>query len=125
MAIALMLSDPAAAELRGTPEAAPVFTAAEAAVIARNAALSALIQDNPRVVRQLLDALAAVKPDTPADGETRRTDDKRSPGGGSEILDPRANPDIDRLQRSSPEAVLDLFQLLKQAGARKTQGPSK
>ena len=57
LAIALAaLSEPAAAELRGTPEEPPVFTAAEVAVISRNAVLAALIQDNPWVVRRVLDA---------------------------------------------------------------------
>jgi hypothetical protein len=55
-----VLSEPAAAELRGTPEGAPVFTAVEIAVITRNAVLSALIQDNPWAVRRVLDALAAI-----------------------------------------------------------------
>ena len=44
LAIALaLLSEPAAAELRGSPEGPPVFTAAEVAVITRNAVLAALI----------------------------------------------------------------------------------
>ena len=44
LAIALaLLSEPAAAELRGSPEGPPVFSAAEVAVITRNAVLAALI----------------------------------------------------------------------------------
>src|SRR5947209_4404643 len=64
------LSEPAVAELRGSPEGPPVFTAAEVAVITRNAVLAALIQDNPWAVRRVLDALAAVST-TPNTGSKR------------------------------------------------------
>ena len=87
-----------AALLRGTPEGAPVFTAVEIAVITRNAVLSALIQDNPWAVRRVLDALAAIS-------TTRIMQARRRERGACRC----ANPDLDQLQRVSPEALLDLF----------------
>ena len=99
-----VLSEPAAAELRGTPEGAPVFTAVEVAVITRNAVLSALIQDNPWAVRRVLDALAAIS--------TTRIMGASAPSGAAPAdatIDPLANPDLNQLQRVSPEALLDLF----------------
>ena len=119
------LSEPAVAELRGSPEGPPVFTAAEVAVITRNAVLSALIQDNPWAVRRVLDALAAVST-TPNSGSKRPVG---SAAPADATIDPLANPDLDQLQRVSPEALLDLFRLLKEAqpgsGGAKPQTPVK
>jgi hypothetical protein len=116
------LSEPVAAELRGSPEEPPVFTAAEVAIIARNAVLSSLVQDNPWLVRHLLDALATAARVNAAANPP--------PGGGAKVgpgaaapdtgkIDPRANPDLDELQRTSPEGALDLFRILKQAAPDK------
>ena len=117
------LSEPAVAELRGSPEGPPVFTAAEVAVITRNAALSALIQDNPWAVRRVLDALASVR--TTPDNASKGAVGSAAPADGT--LDPVANPDLDQLRRVSPEALLDLFRLLKEAekgsAAAKPQTP--
>jgi hypothetical protein len=117
-----VISDPGAAELRGTPEGSPLFTPAEVAVIARNAALINALQEHPWTVRRLLDALAAVEAGADASssprGENARGAARRSPGEAPS-LDPQANPDLDQLQRSSPEAVLDLFEILKKAQAAK------
>jgi hypothetical protein len=119
------LSNPAAAELRGVPEGPPVFTATEAAVVARNAILSALIQNDPWVVRRLLDSMTAIEAGTAAYGlPPSGAQPEGAPNAGIS-LDPRTDPDLDRLQRSSPEAVLDLFQLLKQAGEKKPPPPAK
>jgi hypothetical protein len=119
------LSEPAAAELRGSPEGAPVFTAAEVAVITRNAVLSALIPDNPWAVRRVLDALAAASA-TPDSGSKRAVG---STAPADDIIDPLTNPDLDQLRRVSPEALLDLFKLLKEAqpgsGGAKPQTPAK
>jgi len=119
------LSEPAVAELRGSPEGPPVFTAAEVAVITRNAVLAALIQDNPWAVRRVLDALAAVST-TPNNG-SKRVVGSAAPADAT--IDPLANPDLDQLQRVSPEALLDLFRLLKEAqpgsGGAKPQTPVK
>ena len=125
LAITMALAEPVAAELRGTPDGPPTFTAPEIMIITRNAALSTLIQENPWLVRQLLNALATVEPAAPTDRPAQRTDDQGVGGAARDVLDPRANPDLDRLQRASPEAALDLFQLLKQAATRKTQTPAK
>ena len=118
------LSEPAVAELRGSPEGPPVFTAAEVAVITRNAVLAALIQDNPWALRRVLDALAAIS--------TTRIMGASAPSGAAPAdatIDPLANPDLDQLQRVSPEALLDLFRLLKEAqpgsGGAKPQTPVK
>ena len=125
------LSDPAAAELRGAPEGPPVFTAAEVAVIARNAVLTTLVQDNPWAVRRLLDAMAAIETAAVATSPAASAPGKAGAGAGgvapdgNAALDPRANPDLDQLQRTSPEAVLDLFKLLKQASPAKPQAPPK
>ena len=126
LAIALAaLSEPAAAELRGTPEEPPVFTAAEVAVISRNAVLAALIQDNPWAVRRVLDALASVR--TTPDNASKGAVGSAAPADAT--LDPVANPDLDQLRRVSPEALLDLFRLLKEAekgsAAAKPQTPIK
>ena len=119
------LSEPAVAELRGSPEGPPVFTAAEVTVITRNAVLVALIQDNPWAVRRVLDALAAVST-TPNSGSKRPVG---SAAPADATIDPLANPDLDQLQRVSPEALLDLFRLLKEAqpgsGGAKPQTPVK
>ena len=123
------LSDPAAAELRGAPEGAPVFTATEVAVIARNAVLTTLVQDNPWAVRRLLDAMAAIETAAAAGNPAPSEPGKVGAGAGglapdaNVALDPQTNPDLDQLQRTSPEAVLDLFKLLKQASPAKPQTP--
>jgi len=125
IALAALL-EPAAAEPRGGLEGPPVFTAAEVVVITRNAVLSTLIRDNPWAVRQVLDALAAVDT-TPESGG------KRAVGSAPPIdvaLDPLTNPDLDQLQRASPEALVDLFKLLKEAAEKgfsgaKSQTPLK
>jgi hypothetical protein len=115
---ALAVVGPARAQLRGSTDAPPEFSAADRAVIARNKLLASIVEEEPRLVRRALDALAAV------DEVQTRTDlrpgspraDQGRPGRSPEKSD---NPDLDRLERSSPEAMNDLFQLLKQAGARR------
>src|SRR5262249_24177497 len=120
LAIALaFLSAPAAAELRGSPEGPPVFTAAEVAVIIRNAVLAALIQDNPWAVRRVLDALASVR--TTPDNASKEAVGSAAPADIT--LDPVANPDLDPRRRASPEALLDLLRLLKEA--EKAPAPAK
>ena len=94
------LTDPVNAELRGAPEGPPTFTASEVAVIARNRALAGLVQDNPWVVRRVLDEWA-----------------KLNTGA--------ADPDLDALERASPEGLLDLLKILKEAEKPKQQSTSK
>lgn len=85
------------------------FSADEQAVIARNASLRTASATAPAAVRRALDALAAgtaragaalgPDPETPQDG-----------------FDPTVDPDLAALQRVSPEAAHDIFQVLKQVG---------
>src|SRR5262245_21708985 len=86
---------------------------------------SPLIQDNPWAVRRVLDALAAVST-TPNNGSKRAAG---SAAPADATIDPLANPDLDQLQRVSPEALLNLFRLLKEAppgsGGAKPQTPVK
>src|SRR5262249_12771080 len=110
LAIALAaLSEPAAAELRGSPGGPPLFPAAEVAVISRNAVLAALIQDNPWAVRRVLDALASVR--TTPDNASKGAVGSAAPADAT--LDPLANPDLDQLRRVSPAALPYPFTLLK------------
>jgi hypothetical protein len=114
---ALAMIAPARAQLRGSTDAPPVFSAADQVVIARNKLLASIVEQEPRLVRRALDALAADEVQTRTDlrpGSPRA--DQGRPGRPHEKSD---NPDLDRLERSSPEAMNDLFQLLKQAGARR------
>jgi hypothetical protein len=96
------------------------------AVIARNTLLTNVVQEHPWIVRRLLDALAAVEAGGAATSSTPGADSGRGKEGRSSgqapAIDPKANPDLGQLERSSPEAVLDLFEILKKAQAAK---PSK
>lgn len=80
----------------------PVFSQEEKAVIARNAALKAIVATDPWAVRQFLDLL----------GEE---DDEQDVGTAEEKGS--TNPDLDRIERASPEGAHDLLQLIKQAGS--------
>jgi hypothetical protein len=95
----------------------PVFTAEEVFVISRNADLLNGLRASPWAVRDFLDKVAKVPPAT---GSKRLSLDDEPPTRGTVTpFDPKQNPDLERLQRASPEAVNDLFQLLKQAGTRR------
>jgi hypothetical protein len=96
-----LLIGPAGADSTGAP---PSFTPDEQVIIDRNASLRDMSKANPWVARRLLDALQKIGPES-------KSHQAPPPTGN--------NPDLDRLERSSPEAALDLFQLLKQAGARR------
>ncbi|MGE0285355.1 MAG: hypothetical protein AB7I42_00610 [Bradyrhizobium sp.] len=117
-AAALVLADVARAELVGAPSAPPTFSREETQVIERNAALARAVRVDPWTVRRLLDAVA--KPAGPVVQSTQPDEDKQ-PLPATEELDPASNPDLPRLQRASPEAVNDLFQLLKLAGAKQKE----
>jgi hypothetical protein len=104
-----LIAEPAFADLHGVPIDTPVFTHEETVIIRRNATLSEVSKTNPWIVRKLFDAVEQSQPDktlppAPSDSDS-------------------ANPDLDQMQRASPEAVHDLFQLLKQAGEKKATGP--
>jgi hypothetical protein len=113
-----MCGDQALADLRGPSDGPPGFTAAEKQIIARNVALSKLVSTDPWAVRKFLDVLAAHN----AAADTRNEPVPGKSTGRKPAMPPKsgkgtANPDIDDLERSSPEAVHDLFQRLKQAGS--------
>src|SRR5947208_14776736 len=93
--------------------AAPVFTSVEKGIIARNEALSTLVKTDPWTVRKTLDAIAASSKDrkSPAEAETKRLDLDDEASESNPAVDPERNPDLSRLQRASPEALFDLFQL--------------
>ena len=120
MLAVLAMVDPARAQLRGSTDAPPVFSAAERVVIARNEMLRSVVEEEPRLVRRVLDALAAID-DVQTRGALMPGDAQAAPGRPAV---PSNNPDLDRLERASPEAMNDLFQLLKQAGNRR-QRPSR
>lgn len=103
------------------------FTIAEEAIIDRNEALRSVYETDPALVRRVLDALKA---------RGRNKDKQRDVFGGPRVpgapdpgrqgpmqpgaeIDPATNPDLAILQRGSPEAAHDLFQLLKKASGRK------
>jgi hypothetical protein len=116
MIAAFAMVDPALAQLRGSTDAAPVFSAADRVVIARNEMLRSIVEQEPQLVRRALDALAAID-----DVQTRGAlmpGDPQAPSRPGRPTGPSNNPDLDRLERASPEAMNDLFQLLKQAGNR-------
>lgn len=93
----------AQADLRATTEK-PVFSAKELTIIERNAALAGVVEEDPWLVRRVLDAL----------------DEDRAGGGHPGKPDGNTaspNPDLEGMGRSSAEAAHDLLQLLKQAGS--------
>lgn len=101
-----LLIDPALADLQGARADVPTFTGEETAVIGQSAALSGLLRSDPWIVRKLLDAI----------GEVRSGSLNPPP---SLSLSGKDDPELEQIQRSSPEAIHDLFQLLKQAGGKK------
>ena len=112
LATTVTMSAPARAQLRGPTDSVPTFTAADRVVIERNEMLRSIADTHPALVRRALNALAALD-DVKPRGALMPTDPQPAPrpAGNSR------NPDLERLERSSPEAMNDLFQLLKQAGA--------
>jgi hypothetical protein len=123
MTASLTQAEPARAQPGGSNNTAPPFTQAEKAVIARNAILRSVVDQDPALVRRVLDALAASEMQTRSalvGGGQPAT----APVQPDSSAEPSDNPDLDRLERSSPEALNDLFQLLKQAARIRSQ-PSR
>ena len=115
----LVLNDPAGAQLRAWAESAAEFSAADRAVIERNEMLRSIVDVEPALVRRVLDALARIDAvQTRSELQQERPRATRKPASTERPFDEAKNPDLERLDRSSPEAMNDLFQLLKQAASR-------
>ena len=116
LAFLLMFAMPIAPSLADNKSAnpPPEFSSEEQSVIHRNAALDHLVQRNPRLVRQVLDAIARSNAEVLPDFSERTSLPRRKYERPPE---PEQNPDLDQLGRSSPEAAHDLFQLIKKAAA--------
>lgn len=124
--LACAMSLLAGATLQPASAAPRPFTIAEEAIIERNEALRSIYETDPALVRRVLDAL---KSPAKSRDKQRNVFGPKVPGGqppgpidpsepGAEF-DPATNPDLAILQRGSPEAAHDLFQLLKKASGRK------
>jgi hypothetical protein len=111
--VAAMITDPGRAELQSISKRVPEFTNDEWTVITRNAALSEVVKENPWIVRNLLDSIDPQR--NLKGGEKTQVPSEGPP----DSFNPKENPDADSLQRASPEAVHDLFQLLKLAAEKK------
>jgi hypothetical protein len=111
LALMALLTEPAFADLQGVPIGTPSLTREETVIIERNATLSEISKTNPWIVRKLFDAAEK--------GQSGPSENARSPSPGNDSDD----PDLDWMQRSSPEAAHDLFQLLKQAGQKQQEKP--
>jgi hypothetical protein len=117
---AISMSYPVGAQPRDVRTA--TFSAEDERIIARNEALTRLAKKNPQAVRRVLDLIENVQlrkteglESGSSAGESRRAPVARP----NKRFDPKANPDLEQLLGSSPEATHDLFQLLKQAGAKR------
>jgi hypothetical protein len=104
-------------DLRDVEGTAPSFTPAETKVIARNELLASIVKEQPLLVRRALDALAVANRQRQIGAPTGPSRDSRLPKAPDGR--PSRNPDLERMDRASPEALNDLFQLLKQAGAHR------
>jgi hypothetical protein len=114
----LLLCEMSAAPAQTGAPREPVFTATERAIIARNQALSIAFTVDPEVVRRILDEMAQPKPRLEQKSAQKKRDMFDGKGTPPAPIDLSTNPDIDvYLQRASPEAAYDLFQILKRVGA--------
>lgn len=106
LALTLGLAGPARAELVAT-QPAPIFSTAYLQIIARNSTLRSAATTSPWLVHRILRVL---------EGSATLRDSSLPQGDGtSRDIDPAADPDLQALQRSSPEAVHELFLLIKKA----------
>jgi hypothetical protein len=116
--VALLLTvtqgNPGRADLSHS-ESPPFFSAADQQIIKRNATLSQLVKRDPWLVKQVLQAIAAPPRQAPETGG--RQGMTRERGAVAPVSD--RDPDLQQLERSSPEAAHDLFQLIKKAIAGK------
>jgi hypothetical protein len=100
--LASFLVSPVHADVHGAPPS-PSFTSEEQIIIDRNVSLRTISKTNPWVVRRVLDAREKAKPGA------KSNQVPPSPGN---------DPDLGQVERTSPEAAHDLFQLLKQVRNR-------
>ncbi len=94
----------------------PIFSPQDRIIIERNASLKGLVNRDPWLVRRALDTIAADAQPQPV-----VRDMKEGQVVGEQPSPPSRNPDLDHLERTSPEAAHDLFQLIKKASDQKTQ----
>lgn len=92
---------------RAWAETGTRFSQAEQAIIARNASLRDAFATAPATVRRALDALESARAGQP------RAAPPIEPELGVDDFDPAEDPDLAELQRVSPEAAHDIFQVLK------------
>jgi hypothetical protein len=114
-------AQPAAADLLGVPADRPSFSSSERSVIRRNAVLHSTLTENPWLVRRALDVLSEINAGNGAARPSAEPPMSRSSKLGDDF-DRQRNPDLDKASRASPEALHDLFQLIKQAGSTKPKG---
>ncbi len=108
LALTLGLVEPARADLAPS-HGSPAFSATDLETIARNETLGRVVNASPWLVHRILRRLESA-PAAPRD----HLFDDAAPA--TRDIDLSRDPDLDALQRSSPEAAHDLFLLIKQAG---------
>jgi hypothetical protein len=114
MALLLAMALPmASARAESSKGGRPAFTPGDRTIIDRNASLKGLVERDPRLVRRVLDAIEAADQGSERNAEPTA----RSAIMTDQTPAPSRNPDLDHLERSSPEAAHDLFQLIKKASA--------
>jgi hypothetical protein len=118
LAVALILgfASPVRADLTSDP-ALPQFSKTDVERIERNATLRELYLYNPWLTYRVLRTI-----DEETGKETRKSNRDNVPGAaapssGPAPFDEKRDPDLGQLQRVAPEAAVDLFALIKKAGA--------
>jgi hypothetical protein len=124
MIASFAMVDPAHTQLRGSTDASPVFSEADRTVIERNETLRSIVKKEPALVRRVLDALAEIEEVQMRAGPMTNNPRATRTPSGRPAGQPSSNPDLDRLERASPEAMNDLFQLLKRASGNRPR-PSR
>jgi hypothetical protein len=113
---------PASADLAS---ATVTLSGEELRLVAENPALLRLGESDPALLRQVLDRIEAVAPESAAKGLTGallQPDTNVTPAPSLSPVDQalvKANPALARTLRESPEAALDLIRLIKQAAQGK------
>jgi hypothetical protein len=114
----LSVVEPAFAELLGVANGRPAFSESDRTIIARNRLLATILDQDPWLVRRALDSLALADTQQQKDIGKLPPLPPRTPATPTDD-DLRDNPDLEQMQKALPEAAHDLFQLLKQAGAKR------